>query len=489
MKKSLTIFMVFIMTSLTQAVTHDVSIINFAFDPADLSVEVGDSVRWTNLDQAPHTATSTTDVWDSGTLNHGESFTYSFAEQGEFPYFCELHPSMTGVINVDFPDTNQGNWEEVFSNLNSPLSDVYFFDSNIGWAAGESGILRTLTGGDLWILFTTPDDVEAVYFVDETEGWAAGNDGMILHTTTGGVDWDPQVSGFDDKIRDIRFLDNQVGWAVGRDGALLSTVNGGQTWVNQANPAVDDLRGIHIVNTNKAWVVGSDGIILKTIDGGENWLEVPSGTNEELEAIFFINNSIGWICGGSGVMLKTTNGGDTWSFQNTNATQNINDVHFVDENTGWAVGDAGVFIKTIDGGDIWVDGVPGILTDWAAVYMVSNDWGFAVGTNGSIIRYSSQTAIDDVTEVKIPSSIELGANYPNPFNNTTTIPFTLNEHSNIRLEIYDIAGRSLGVIYEGAKAAGNHKVSWTADDLASGVYFYNLTGDGVSQTQRMIYLK
>ncbi len=78
----------------------DVSIFNFAFDPQDLMINVGDTVRWTNNDGFTHTATSSTAVWDSGFLANGESFSFKFTSPGEFPYFCDLHPSMTGNITV-----------------------------------------------------------------------------------------------------------------------------------------------------------------------------------------------------------------------------------------------------------------------------------------------------------------------------------------------------------------------------------------------------
>jgi plastocyanin len=78
-----------------------VSIIDFDFVPKVDTVSVGDSVRWTNNGTVPHTSTSDTKgPWDSGTLNPGESFTFQFQTPGSYPYHCEFHPSMTGMIVV-----------------------------------------------------------------------------------------------------------------------------------------------------------------------------------------------------------------------------------------------------------------------------------------------------------------------------------------------------------------------------------------------------
>jgi plastocyanin len=81
-----------------------VSIQDFAFDPPHIQVTVGDTVTWTQgTDEEPHTATATDDAktFDSGTLtDEGETFDFTFDEAGEFPYFCEIHPEMLGLVTV-----------------------------------------------------------------------------------------------------------------------------------------------------------------------------------------------------------------------------------------------------------------------------------------------------------------------------------------------------------------------------------------------------
>jgi plastocyanin len=77
-----------------------IQIQNYAFAPASLTVPVGTTVTWTNLDSAPHTATSPSGAWDSGNLDQGESFSHTFAEAGSFDYHCSYHPNMTGTIVV-----------------------------------------------------------------------------------------------------------------------------------------------------------------------------------------------------------------------------------------------------------------------------------------------------------------------------------------------------------------------------------------------------
>jgi hypothetical protein len=90
----------------------NVSIIDFAFIPEVDTISLGDSIRWTNNGAMPHTSTSDAkSLWDSGTLDPGESFTFQFNTVGSYPYHCEFHPSMTGtivVLSTDVKDETEG---------------------------------------------------------------------------------------------------------------------------------------------------------------------------------------------------------------------------------------------------------------------------------------------------------------------------------------------------------------------------------------------
>ncbi len=70
------------------------------FEPATITINVGDTVTWRNTDDVPHTSTSEDEVWDSGALAAGEEFSFTFEEAGTYPYFCEFHPGMEGTVVV-----------------------------------------------------------------------------------------------------------------------------------------------------------------------------------------------------------------------------------------------------------------------------------------------------------------------------------------------------------------------------------------------------
>lgn len=79
-----------------------VEIADLAFNPETLTVAAGSTVTWVNADpDLPHTSTSDDELWDSGTLNEGGEFSFTFDEPGTFAYFCEVHPTMRGSIVVE----------------------------------------------------------------------------------------------------------------------------------------------------------------------------------------------------------------------------------------------------------------------------------------------------------------------------------------------------------------------------------------------------
>ncbi|VVE77789.1 cupredoxin domain-containing protein [Pandoraea sputorum] len=79
-----------------------VHIDNFTFSPATLTVKAGTRVTWTNRDDEPHTVTSSSNprTFASGALDTDGTFTFTFDKPGTYPYFCAIHPHMTGVIVV-----------------------------------------------------------------------------------------------------------------------------------------------------------------------------------------------------------------------------------------------------------------------------------------------------------------------------------------------------------------------------------------------------
>ena len=94
----------------------------------------------------------------------------------------------------------------------------------------------------------------------------------------------------------------------------------------------------------------------------------------------------------------------------------------------------------------------------------------------------------------IPAAYELGQNYPNPFNPATSIRLSIPEAGVVRLQVYDVTGRVVRTLVDGATGAGRVLVAWDGTDetgrrVASGVYFYRLEASGATLTRKMMLLK
>jgi plastocyanin len=82
------------------AANPEVKIDNFSFGPQELTVAVGTTVTWTNRDDIPHTVVSSDGVFKSKVRDTDEKFSYTFTKAGTYPYYCSVHPKMTGKVVV-----------------------------------------------------------------------------------------------------------------------------------------------------------------------------------------------------------------------------------------------------------------------------------------------------------------------------------------------------------------------------------------------------
>jgi plastocyanin len=82
------------------AKAEKVQIVEFSYEPDPVVVQVGGKVTWQNEDSAPHTATADDGSFDTGTIEQGKLGSATFKEAGTFTYFCEIHPTMHGTVEV-----------------------------------------------------------------------------------------------------------------------------------------------------------------------------------------------------------------------------------------------------------------------------------------------------------------------------------------------------------------------------------------------------
>jgi hypothetical protein len=105
-----------------------------------------------------------------------------------------------------------------------------------------------------------------------------------------------------------------------------------------------------------------------------------------------------------------------------------------------------------------------------------------------VVSPPTTTGFDDPI-FEEPNAIKLLPNYPNPFNPSTQIKFFLPEKNRVKLAVYNVVGQKVAELTNGVVAAGEHSVTWTATDVPSGIYIYQLEVGSEVFTRKMTLIK
>jgi hypothetical protein len=99
------------------------------------------------------------------------------------------------------------------------------------------------------------------------------------------------------------------------------------------------------------------------------------------------------------------------------------------------------------------------------------------------------TGIGEHIASTLPGEFRLEQNFPNPFNPSTNILFTLPKRSFVRLKVFDVLGREVASLVEGERDQGRHSVEFRGQNMVSGVYFYRMETEGSALTRKMILVQ
>ncbi len=106
----------------------------------------------------------------------------------------------------------------------------------------------------------------------------------------------------------------------------------------------------------------------------------------------------------------------------------------------------------------------------------------------------SPSDVDDDMPAGLPVTYNMSQNYPNPFNPSTTIKYSLDKRSPVRITVYNLLGQYIKTLSDEVKNAGTYYVRWDGTDwkgqpASSGIYFYHLDAGGIIETKKMMLLK
>jgi len=363
-----------------------------------------------------------------------------------------------GDENIILISSNGGfNWQEIPVG-NDLMQDIDFINENTGFILNSYYIIKTTNKGLNWTYIDAgPYTKTNIDFINEETGFISGTDGgdnspvaYVKKTTNGGLNWDHNAMLDIGAARDVKFFNPQEGAAYVCN-RLHITTNGGVNWSRTQFPE-GCFNSLYSFNLNSHFSFGNLGKIYMTVNAGVNWTEQNSGTTKHIfNSFFFIDSTLGYAVGDSGLILRTSNGGIDWTIQNSNTNKKLYDVYFFNKDVGIVVGEDGTILKT---------------------------------TTGGLTFVNSNTHV-------IPDKFSLSQNFPNPFNPTTTIHYSLSENSYVILKVYGILGNEIATLVNEKQNRGSYNYQFSTADfqLSSGIYLYKLITNNFSETKRMILLK
>lgn len=372
---------------------------------------LSDSVSWLNVSNLIHNTIDTDNV----------PVSINIAGLSAGVHVDTIWVNSDSASNSPFPVPVQVNIQSWMSqqspySTNHNLNDVYFADTQNGWAVGDIGdfntnsgfILKTTDGGLNWeksmfLSSTTSSDslLAGVTFIGN-DGWIVGASRIIMHSNNFGADWSfqspPAIPVDTVNFNDVFFISADSGWIVGDTGVILATSDGGVNWNLQTTPTLHRLSGISFVDNMNGWVSGYRDVILATSDGGQTWIQQTIPNNPitidkyDFKEIMFTDIDNGWAVGKFGLVLSTVDGGTTWNYQQvslTTPTTGLQSLFFINSTTGWVTGQSGEVLKTTDGGTSWTNLIVETTSLLNSTFFLDENNGWIVGSEGTMLRTAS----------------------------------------------------------------------------------------------------
>jgi photosystem II stability/assembly factor-like uncharacterized protein len=360
--------------------------------------------------------------------------------------------------------------------------DIYgahFFNDTVGCAAvavwdGHGAVVKTTNGGASWeTRFWTDHAAYAMDFPTPTEGFVCGDNGFFARTTDAGDSWITYDTGIGSAFRALKFINADTGWVAGDNGMIYRTDEGGIVAYPQISGVTTTLHSVDFVNDSVGYAVGDNGVILKTTTGGEVVNHVPGEflrlQPEDGDTLRFH--------GPDAITFR-------WSASHDPYGDTITYHLYVWAYTvSWefATTDT-VLTDSLDG--IWSN--PFMLLSWGI--MAVDQWDSSEASNGRGQFYIMGPDAAHDGQRPTPENYNLSA-YPNPFNPTTTLSFSLPQPGDVNLRIFDIEGRTVFEKRFGVMSAGEHRAQFDGTALPSGVYISRLETAHGELSQKLVLMK
>jgi photosystem II stability/assembly factor-like uncharacterized protein len=387
---------------------------------------------------------------------------------------------------------------------NSPLvvnalrfEDIYFTGRLHGSLVTATGaIFTTHDGGSSWTSFT-PRQVyqRAVEYIHPDTGFVGSIDGALFKTVDGGESWHEitdLLPGNDKAICGISHVEGGKIWATGNyagPAVLFISDDSGENW-NKIE--LDSLLGgavdVHFLNESTGFICGigpdvddfsGEGRILKTEDGGHTW-RIVGQTGRSLTYVWKFDftdfghayGSVQTLIGSLPAYLYSGDNGNTWTYSEFSISDGMafdaQAIAFSDENTGWLAGYGEGIFRTSDAGLTW-DRLP-VTRNINRIFKVDSTYWVAAGFG--VFEYSPEM-VSTSPEIKSTKNIwphRIVSLSPNPVADYLNLVFELDNSTQVRLDVYNITGKHMGMYYKGYLSAGIQQQTFDVSDYTSGQY-------------------
>ncbi len=365
------------------------------------------------------------------------------------------------------------------------------------YASSDDGATWTGRDGDqiaAHAMFQNDDSLLA-----GVQTYSADKSGLVV-STDGGATWRMRTdsawrvtfsTAFDSKNGITAFTMSQGTVYAGiLTGGVYRSDDLGVNWTAAVAPPPDPVVALTIVDAG-LFAATARGAFLST-DGGAHWLRdtagmgaLPVNSFATLGTMVFAAAGRASTGGAGGGVFMRSEG--TWipAGQGIPDSVGVNDILAV-HGVLFAATDNGLMMSN-DSGATWREVRHRSIDDPIVTSLAATDAYLYVASRTGVFRtpLAELTAVEQAPAAQAPGVVTLGANYPQPFRGSTTIPFSIARTRRIAIRVYDMLGRCVSVVADGMWSAGNHAITLSSASLPAGIYRCELTA-GNSRDVRMM---
>ncbi len=397
--------------------------------------------------------------------------------------FLDDNYFLAGTYQGAYTSMDAGlNWVETNEGLLSgDVISLVSYDSKLYAGTNGFGVFQSTDNGATWSKFSNGLSNVFINGLGIYKDYLlAGTNGGTFRTSILSNSWTKvsPVTG----SRSFVSINNEI--IAGSDYGVLCSKDAGQTW------KIIDSTSYQIWN-----VLAFDSIIIAgcnnrgiriSTNNGLNW-NFSKGLQATVNALTFAGNNI--LAGTSGVgVFLSSDSGKTWSPTKLDSMQ-IQTFKVFDKFVF-----AGTFngiYRSSDDGITW-DKVNGGLEGYFVNDLtIAGDYIYAGVNDGAVWKrpLSEITSVSENNKSNLPDDFALFQNFPNPFNPSTKITYSLPKNAHVILKIYDVLGKEVTTLVNEEKSAGYYSMRFDGSKLSSGIYFYRIQAGNFVSTKKFVLMK